>query len=345
MNLAHTVKVLVIALLFIPLLMRCDLKDESNLSGKNNRISERIPIIFDTDANNELDDQHAMIYLLFSDKVFNVKGITTNATRNGGPIAGHMEEAKRVLQLADKKEMILLPGADTTFEAIRTKLNSEHYDGYQAVEFIIKESRKASPEKPLTLLPVGKLTNIALALEKAPDIKDKINIVWLGANYPNAGEYNLVNDTSALTYVLEQAVPFEMVLVRYQDKTASQGVEITQAAINKRMPGLGPHIKTPITGRHGGQFSNFGDYSVSLFEYIDYHTPDQSRALYDAVAVAILKDPNWGKSTTIPAPKYINEQWIEQPENTREIVIWENFNREAIIEDFFQVLHLNTPKK
>ena len=41
---------------------------------------ERIRVIFDTDANNELDDQHALAYLLFSGNAFAVEGITVNST-------------------------------------------------------------------------------------------------------------------------------------------------------------------------------------------------------------------------------------------------------------------------
>jgi purine nucleosidase len=37
-------------------------------------------VIFDTDANNEIDDQHALAYLLFSGDVFAVEGVTVNAT-------------------------------------------------------------------------------------------------------------------------------------------------------------------------------------------------------------------------------------------------------------------------
>ncbi|MEM1118830.1 MAG: nucleoside hydrolase [Bacteroidota bacterium] len=304
-----------------------------------------LSVLFDTDANNELDDQHAMIYLLFNEDHFRVAGITTNATKSGGQIAKHTAEAQRILRLAKKEEVTLLSGANGNFAAIRPTLAKETFDGQPAVDFIIQESRKATRKNPLVLLPVGKLTNIALAIAKAPDIKDKVRIVWLGSNYPKAGEYNLDNDIPSLSYLLTQDVPFEMVLVRYQDKTASQGVEITQSEINRRMPGLGPHIDPPITGRHGATFHNFGDYSVNLFKYIDYHSPEKNRALYDAVAVAILKNPNWGQQSTIPAPRYTAEGWIDQPNNERQIIIWENFDREAIIEDFFQVLHRHTNDK
>src|SRR4029453_2741022 len=41
----------------------------------------RLRGLVDTDANNELDDQHALAYLLFNGRSFDVEGITVNATR------------------------------------------------------------------------------------------------------------------------------------------------------------------------------------------------------------------------------------------------------------------------
>lgn len=55
-------------------------------SDTGNSESKGIPVIFDTDANNELDDQHALAYLLLNEETFDVLGITVNATRSGGEI-------------------------------------------------------------------------------------------------------------------------------------------------------------------------------------------------------------------------------------------------------------------
>ena len=52
-----------------------------------------IPLIFDTDANNEIDDQHALAYLLFNQNSFDIKGITVNSTTNGGNINKQYDEA------------------------------------------------------------------------------------------------------------------------------------------------------------------------------------------------------------------------------------------------------------
>jgi len=227
-------------------------------------------------------------------------------------------------------------GANGNFPEIRGTLLSADFDGHEAVDFIIREAKKQRDQK-LVLLPVGKLTNIALALQKEPSIADKVRVVWLGSNYPEPGEYNQDNDTASMSYVLSTSVPFEMVTVRYGKPSGTGAVMLTQEEVNKKMPGLGPHIKQPVSGRHGGIFSNFGDYSVSLFEYIDYHDEAKSRSLFDMAAVAIVKNPSWASAKEIPCPVYVDEKWIEQPENPRKILVWENFDREKIIADFYAV--------
>ena len=42
--------------------------------------AEKTRVILDTDANNELDDQHAIAYTLFSGNDFEVEAITVNRT-------------------------------------------------------------------------------------------------------------------------------------------------------------------------------------------------------------------------------------------------------------------------
>jgi purine nucleosidase len=301
--------------------------------------SVKIRVLFDTDANNELDDQHALAYLLFNGDVFDVAGVTVNATRNGGDIHEQYLEAERVMRLCSQfRKIPLLKGADGSFEEIRPNLNNSDYDGSDAVNFIIEQAQEAGKEK-LVLLPVGKLTNIALALEKDPSIASKVRIVWLGSHYPKPGkEYNMGNDIPAMNYILSLNVPFEMAVVRSNDSSGTWAVRVTPEDIIQRMPGKGPMISEPVIGRHDGKFFNFGDYSVSLFENIHLSGTPPSRALYDMAAVAIVKNAAWASQKTIPAPVYIDHEWIEQPGNERKIIVWENFDRDAILEDFYSTM-------
>jgi hypothetical protein len=297
-----------------------------------------IPVIFDTDANNELDDQHALAYLLLNVQTFNVLGITVNATYSGGEIEEHMKEAQRVVDLVGWKGKVpVIKGANGNFTEIRDQLNQEVFDGSEAVDFIIQEAMKKRKE-PLVLLPVGKLTNVALALEKEPSIAKKVRIVWLGSNYPDPGEYNLENDTAAMNYILKTGAPFEMVTVRYGQTSGTADVKVKRKDIYTRMPGSGPVVVEAVTGRHGGTFTCFGDYSVDLFRHITDLEDGCYRSLFDMAAVAIVKEPSWAEASEIPSPLYVDNSWIEQPENSRKINIWENFDRDAIMTDFYATL-------
>jgi purine nucleosidase len=297
--------------------------------------SERIRVILDTDANNELDDQHAIAYLLFNGDVFDVEAITVNRTRAGGGVDQHLAEARRVVHLCglDARIPVLL-GADRSFEEIRGQLDRPDFDGAEAVNFIIERARAADSRK-LVLLPVGKLTNIALALAKDPSIIPRVRVVWLGSNYPQRGEYNKENDVESLNYILETEVEFEMAIVRYGQPSGTDAVRATLEEIREIMPGKGPKVSPPVTGRHGGEFSTFGDYSVSLFENIRLYGNPPSRALFDMAAVAIVKNPALATAVQMPAPILRDGRWTERPDNPRKIILWENFDRKAIMADFY----------
>ena len=149
------------------------------------------------------------------------------------------------------------------------------------------------------VVPIGTLTNVALALAKDPSIASLIRVVWLGSNWPEPGEYNLVNDTTSINPVIDnRQLEFEICTVRYGAPSGTDAVSVSVSEIRKRMKGLGPQQKVGIQGRHGGEFYNFGDYSIELFEKYG----DDVRPLFDVCALAIIKDPRWAKPLKLPAP-------------------------------------------
>lgn len=299
------------------------------------QVQGQIPVLLDTDANNELDDQHAIAYMLFNSDVFNIIGVTVNATYNGGDIEEHMAEAERVVQLCGYGGQVkIIPGASNTFKATAPHIEKPDFDGHQAVDFIIQAAHELEQGK-LIVVPIGSLTNVALALEKDPSIASLIRVVWLGSNWPEAGEYNLVNDTTAINPVIDnRALEFEICTVRYGKPSGTAAVDVSVAEIRERMSGLGPVQKKAVKGRHGGKFNNFGDYSIELFEHIG----DEVRSLFDVCALAIIKDPRWAKPLKVPAPRLVGESWVARPNNSHHIIFWENFNREAILQDFYQTM-------
>jgi len=325
-----------LSLFVVVLLISCETPQQKNHS-------EKIKILIDTDANNELDDQHALAYAFLNCDVFDIVGVTVNNTRNGNGIQGQYDEAERIIKLFDLEEKVpLFMGADKSYVEILPTINQPVFDGQPAVDFIIHEAMKMEDGR-LILAPVGKLTNIALAIAKEPKIIDKVRVVWLGGNYPNPGEYNLDNDTTAVNPVIESGVDFEMVTVRYGEPSGTAAVTVTKDEIDSNMKGKGPVSKNTIVGRHGGEFNRFGDYSASLFDHAEMHGDPPSRALFDMVVMAILKNEKWGNKIEIPAPKLVENAWVDQPDNSRKIIYWENFNSDAIVNDLFELMKENTP--
>ncbi|MEM9718758.1 MAG: nucleoside hydrolase [Bacteroidota bacterium] len=291
-------------------------------------------ILLDTDANNELDDQHAIAYMLFSPAHFDVVGITVNATHNGGGIEEHMAEAERVVELCGKKGQIpIIPGASLDYEEILPSLTQSNFDGEEAVNFIIEEALKDTTE-PLYLVPIGTLTNVALAIAKAPEIIPYVKIMWLGSNWPNAGEYNLENDTTSVNPLLNTpGLDLQICTVRYGEPSGTAAVTASVSEIRETMKGLGPQVPE-VPGRHGGSFTCFGDYSIDLFVNIG----DDKRALFDVCALAVLKNESWGRPVLVPAPELQGTGWKNRSQNARRVVFWENFSKDAILEDFYRVM-------
>ncbi|GHH99920.1 nucleoside hydrolase [Neobacillus kokaensis] len=83
--------------------------------------------------------------------------------------------------------------------------SAEH--GSDTIIRLVKESNE-----PITLLPTGPLTNIALALTKAPEIKDNIQeIVLMGGgtigNWTPTAEFNIWADPEAAKKVFDSGIP------------------------------------------------------------------------------------------------------------------------------------------
>lgn len=301
-------------------------------------MSDKIRVVLDTDANNEIDDQHAIAYLLLNGEAFVVEGLTVNRTNNGGDIEAQAKEAERIIRLCNlHPQLPVTRGASGSFDEIAPCVDDPDYDGMDAVDLIIERAHATHADK-LVVLAIGKLTNVALALRKDPEINDKLRVVWLGSNYPDPGEYNLDNDEPSVNFLLDSHVDFEMAVVRYFSDTGTSAVRVTLDDVVANVAGTGPKASPPVTGRNGGAFSNFGDYSVNLIENVRMSGNPPSRALYDMAVVAIVKNPAWANARMIPAPTYVNGEWLERPENPRRIVVWEKFDKQGIIKDFYATL-------
>ena len=123
-------------------------------------MNDKVRILLDTDANNEIDDQQAIAYMLLSGDTFIVEGLTVNRTNNGGDIEEQAKEAERVVKLcALHPQLPVIRGASGSFAEIAPHLHESEFDGFAAVNLIIQRAHSPSTQK-LVVLAIGKLTNV-----------------------------------------------------------------------------------------------------------------------------------------------------------------------------------------
>lgn len=171
---------------------------------------KKIDIIFDTDVYNEVDDQFAISYMLANDDFFNVKAITIAPYKvEHQPIS--VKEGNK-LSLAETKKILKIMNKDVpVFNGSSDFMVNGYNKLSPAVKNIIDICKNS---KHTYLLAVGAITNIALALKHAPEIANKVSIIWLGTGHILNKELldtNFVADPLAFEYVLNNAPDFTIV--------------------------------------------------------------------------------------------------------------------------------------
>ncbi len=182
-------------------------------------------IIIDTDPGQ--DDAVAILLALASPEEVEVLGIT--AVAGNVPLELTAKNARIVCELAGHTEVPVYAGCDRPLN--RPLITAEHVHGKtgldgpvlpdpqmplaqgHAVDFIIDTLRTQAPGT-VTLCPLGPLTNIATAFQKAPDIVDRVQeIVLMGGAYFEVGnitptaEFNIHVDPEAADIVFKSRRP------------------------------------------------------------------------------------------------------------------------------------------
>jgi purine nucleosidase len=327
--------------------------------------AEKMRLIIDTDAMAEVDDQHALAYALFSGNHFEVEGITVNRGSDypertaHRPYFGrvdiddHFTEAVNVARMCTSPHVPVLKGPAGNYRQLKGNVNNSTFDGSDAVNFIIERAHAPS-DRPLHIYAMGNLSNIALALLKDPTIAAKIEIWWLGTEWPNNWACNNhAGDLDAVDAILAnpQNVPFHIIPWPHKG--------VTFAELTEKMTGKGPQVSPAVPGLRGEgpDFTCFGDYSVYLFDrFVGSHQKEHGRSLLDVIGFAAVKN-NVGQYTPneMGAPSLVYESaigsephrhpgtWVANDSNARRVTMWRHPNRDAVYDDFFKTM--DNPRK
>ncbi|MGX5718704.1 nucleoside hydrolase [Shinella zoogloeoides] len=215
-------------------------------------MSEPRKIIIDTDPG---QDDAAAIMLALGSPELEILGITTVA--GNVPLSRTSVNARIILEFCSRPDVRVFAGADRPIA--RPLVTAEHVHGktgldgpdlhepkmpleaQHAVDFIV-ETLKREPASTVTLCTLGPLTNIALALEKAPEIAGRVRELVMmgggffeGGNITPAAEFNIYVDPEAAAAVFRSGIPIVMMPLDVTHKvlTLKSRVETLRAIGNR----------------------------------------------------------------------------------------------------------------
>jgi pyrimidine-specific ribonucleoside hydrolase len=244
-----------------------------------------IPIVIDCDPGH--DDAIAILLALASPEV-ELRGITTVAGNQ--TLDKTTRNALKVLELAGRTEIPVAAGADAPLRrTLRTAANVHGESGLDGPE--LPEPTTAVVDGPATelldrllepgvvLVPTGPLTNVALLLERHPDVRERLErIVWMGGaiaegNVTPAAEFNAFVDPEAAAAVFASGIPVTMI-----------GLDITHKALFD----AGHAERLRDAGKVGRAVAELADF------FLEFHRQRyrfDGAPIHDAMAVAHVIDP------------------------------------------------------
>jgi inosine-uridine nucleoside N-ribohydrolase len=251
-------------------------------------VSEPIPILVDCDPGH--DDAIALLLALASPEL-DLLGVTTVAGNQ--TLEKTTANALRVLEFAGRADVPVAAGADRPLARelfVAAYVHGESgLDGPElpepagapvdqhAVDFLAE--RIAGAGRPVTLVPVGPLTNVALLLARHPDAAENLErIVLMGGavaegNVTPAAEFNVYVDPEAAWRVFRSSVPVTMI-----------GLDVT----HKALMSVAHAERIRASGRVGRLVAELYDF------FLEYHRRTygtEGAPIHDAVAVAQVLRP------------------------------------------------------
>jgi len=238
------------------------------------------PIILDVDPGH--DDAVAML-LAAASSAIDLLAVTCVA--GNAPLANTQENARKVLTVAGITNVPVAAGLDRPL--VRPLVTAAHVHGQtgldgpellaptvaldprHAVDLIVETV--AASARPLTLVPTGPLSNIAMALRRAPHLKERVErIVLMGGaiaegNITPSAEFNIYVDPEAAHIVFTSGIPITMV-----------GLDVThQALVGPAEVAAIRALGTPVATMTAGLLDYYARFHQDLYGWdgVPLHDP------------------------------------------------------------------------
>lgn len=281
---------------------------------------KKIRVIVDTDAACEADDLFAIAHALLCKK-FEMKAIF--AEQFGAPetTKASFEEINTIIKAMNVHVPVFMGEEGKLSDVVGKDISP-------AAKFLIEEALK-DDEKPLYVLCLGAITNVASALKNCPEITKRMTVIWIGgqnldSQNPKFREFNSGNDIEAANLVVSSGVDLWLIPVNVYGT-----MHIGLAEIQRRIYPCGE------IGKH--LFENMVTYNMS--QYAGW-TAGESWSLGDSPAVGVALDQNCGQYVYREAPIFLEDTTYRFEAGRPKIRVYTSINSRFILEDFISKLEL-----
>lgn len=290
---------------------------------------KKLRLIINTDAKNEADDQFAIVHALLTPRFIH-KGIIAahfGTHRTNESMMESYRECEHLLSLMGEAGKVpLYKGATHPMSDEVTPVVSE------GAELIVREALRED-DKPLFVIFLGPLTDLASAYLMEPKIADRLTAIWIGGGQWPYGEreFNLGNDIDAANVVMASPIPLWQVP---RSVYSTIRVSLAELALKVRPQGeIGRYLfeqMVDFNNRHG---------------HISHFPKGEMWSLGDSPAVSLLLDDHPYCYEMKPAPRFTREMNYVHNQPYRPIRVYHYVDPRFTLEDMYAKLALFAASK
>ncbi len=242
--------------------------------------NQRIRVIIDTDARNEIDDLYAIALAVRCPERFQIEGFVAANYDNESPDAGPASvasSARAIAAVLDHAGLMDKYPIKEGSAPLRYQFEPTPSEG---VDFIIARAIASAPQDPLWVIGLGAATDIASAYLKESRIADHVRVFWhFRTEWPKrCWNFNVLGDVRAARLVFHSDLAFVLF-------------------------DTGTHLTCPMEqSARWGDFSPLGRYlHESRLENRAYQSPN--KGFFDLGDIAALVDPSLATWETVECPE------------------------------------------
>jgi inosine-uridine nucleoside N-ribohydrolase len=286
----------------------------------------KLRAVLDTDTYNEIDDQFALVQAILSPERIRLEAIYAapfDNKRSTGPGDGMERSYGEILELL--RRLDVSPDGLVFRGVIEYVGPDKMAREAPAVDDLIARARTATPDDPLYVIAIAAISNIASALLKAPDIIDRVVVVWLGGHaheWPDQREFNLMQDVGGAQVLFDSGA----------------------AVVQLPCMGVVSHLHSTVAEieRYVEPCGEIGKFLAMRFKEYETDHKGWSKVIWDMAAVAWLLDANWTPSVLVPTPILTANTTFSLDRSRHPMRYVTYVDRDAILRDFIAKLEART---